>query len=203
MTTHDLDPGSWVSLMVTTRRPSEPDAADRMEVVVQGELADGGAEDWPIIMQLRGRQPGRYAQAVMTAAVQARYEEMLWAQLRGRINMEEEMAASVILDLREKRPAISDGWTFPLRFAPIYGHGTRKGLVNVSYRGAEFSQWTVGDTLGHCMAVLEASATAPLDAAYYTYLRDTIGLDKPRASTMVHALGAEYPAEEAPGKAQA
>lgn len=189
-----FDPTTWAALYITTRRSDEPgsDTTGDMDVVVQGSVTGLHAEDWPIITRLRGYQPMRYAQAVLTAAVQAQYEEMLWGQLSHRLGMEEQAMAMLLVELRELRPVIPDGWTAPLRFTPIFGQASRKGLVTVSYRGIDFTQWSYEDTAGHGRAVVEAAAAAPLDAMYYRYLIDSIGLDKALASTVVVALGAEY-----------
>jgi hypothetical protein len=187
-TAAELDPHTWSMLYVNTLP-----ADDGYEVAVlacpKGQEED--PSDWPVLTILRGYQQVRYAQAVITAAVQARHEQMIFQQFRGIFEFDRRMALQTMMELRESRPAISDTGTKPLSFRPIFGNATQRGLVIVSYEGTEFTQWEVDDAMSHGQGVLEGVAVAPLDTAYYRFLRDTIGAPEKVARAAVHGLAAE------------
>jgi hypothetical protein len=131
----------------------------------------------------------RYVAAVYRAAVIAQHDAAVIQQLLS-LGCEEQAAASAVVDMREDREPLAVEATVPLRFEPIVAADGFKPFVIVSVRNKRVSQWTPEDCFQHGSQVMQVLAGVDLDAAYYRYLRFTVGLDERGARVAVHKLGA-------------
>jgi len=127
-----------------------------------------------------------YATAVFEAAVRAEHDAAVLAQLTA-TGMTAELAATVVIGLREDRPMLDDLGD-PLTFEPIVTAARREPALLVSRGGVRIAQWTPADARDHAGNVLSVLAAADLDGAYRRLLVGSIGLDDDRACALVGQL---------------
>lgn len=131
-----------------------------------------------------------YAVAVIEVAGEAEHDAAVIAQLTD-LSVEPEVAACVILELREAREPRQHRHgdaTGPVEWTPIVSARNRAPYIQGHINGKPLTQWTPDDARGHALHVLEAALNAPLDTAYFRTLTTTIGLPSETARNAVHAL---------------
>ncbi len=141
-----------------------------------------------IAVTLNRRRATAYATALLTAIGYAEYDAAVYRQLV-HLGIGEGLAAQCIADLRADRPPINDFATAPLRFVPLVTAGKKEPALYLELNGDRIAQWTAADGRQHAGHVLEVSVGVDLDAAYYRFLRGTVGLDDGRARAVVGTLG--------------
>lgn len=129
-----------------------------------------------------------YARTVIGAAAYAEYDAAILSQMMRVTKSDMAVSASVMADLRDRRPALDNAATAPLTFTPLVSARTNKPVIHVALNGALFSQWTPEDARGHALHVLDAAAVVGLDAAFLAYQLTELGLDAPRARAVVDQL---------------
>jgi hypothetical protein len=129
-----------------------------------------------------------YARAVIAACAYAEYDAAIFAQMHRVTKGDDQLAMSVVMDLREKRPPLDNVATAPLSFVPIVAHRTKKPAIHVELDRVPFSQWSPEEARGHAMHVLDAAAVVSLDAAFLNYQTTELGLDLERARAVVDQL---------------
>lgn len=128
-----------------------------------------------------------YAAAVLEAGHAAEHDALILAELQ-HVGTPDRAALEVVAQVRARRGDTKATGT-DLVLVPGISSRTRKGFVTIKLGGKPIGQWDLADVRDHASAVLDASAVARLDSAYYTVLRETVQVDEPTARAMVGDLG--------------
>jgi hypothetical protein len=138
------------------------------------------------------KQATRYVLTVMTACAYAEYDAAMYRQLSAVKGLSDRDVVQMIAAVRQDRALLNDGFTFPLRFAPIFGWRSKQPLVHVFLKGhgegMPLTEWTPGEARGHAMHVLNALVVADVDAVYRRHLVGSIGVSDAQARQMVDRL---------------
>jgi hypothetical protein len=144
-----------------------------------------------------------YAGAVLEAAARAEHDAAVLAQLHNFLGLPVEAAAGSVADLRAERPPIDPAALAPIGLVPGVSASTKLPFLILEVDGAPVGQWTVTDARRHAEAVLEVSAAADLDAAYFRWLVGAVALDAGRARNVVSDLASHRPPREEEPHAEA
>lgn len=189
-----LDPQDVKSVLVVPVAGPQPDDPYRVTLLAQ---TDPDSDEAVHLATLAGDQPMQYAAGCLAQALRARHEQGMFAQLTQTLKMTPQMAGPLMVAMRERRPALDDEHTWPMRFEPILAKSDLEGKLMISLHGQRMGQWTVAEGIGHAQAVLMCAAICTLDSTYYAILRDQgqVGLDEQHArlvvATLSHEMGAD------------
>ncbi|MGH9004145.1 MAG: hypothetical protein ACRDYV_13555 [Acidimicrobiia bacterium] len=130
-----------------------------------------------------------YVLSLVRTASAAAHDSAVINLFTARLGLPKETAATfVALELRPDRPEPDDEATYPLRFRP--GVGERGPFLHLYLDGRDepIGQWDPADAHGHARHVLEALATADLDAALLRHLRGIAQVSEDSARAMIADL---------------
>jgi hypothetical protein len=144
-------------------------------------------------------QVGPYAALVVRRSIEAEHDAAVLSLLTSLGLPLDEAVQVVARDIRPERVTENEV-TAPLTLEPGVaakddGGGFRP-FLKVIVDGLDTGQWSPRQARQHAMAVLSVLAAADLDSVMERVLVGTVGLDRPRASAVIHGLAEHWPDEE-------
>lgn len=134
-----------------------------------------------------------YVAEVTWAVTCAEYDAAVLRQLID-AKMDPGLMAHIILALRNDRRPVVASATTPLRFTPIVSNRDRVARLSMRLEGSDRDwTWELDTARQHVQQVMEVVAGVDLDAAYFRYLRNGVGLDEEEARTYVRMLREHMP----------